>query len=465
MKSKLKSIFTVFAPLFEAERHERLKILLLSGTFAMIVGAYSILKSLKNPVFFSIVGKYYQPYTRFLSIPFLILGMMVYSILVDKMRRYQVLCFFTGAYAVIMIFFAYRLYHPVWGLSNTGTDKYRFIGWLFYLTLDFYQGFVLSSFWAFSNSVNTPDSAKKNYGFMVACSKIAGVTTPFLSAFFLHRSGDSNIGAICILIASAGVLLAIASFLVMHLKKVVPGYYLHGYEAVYKLEKEKEKKETIKTGVLEGIKLMTTQPYVFSIFILVFCVESMSAILEYNMNITISATYNNSVAGMSSFWLFYTGSFQLLGFFIALFGVSSLLKYLDVRLCLTILPIATLGLMTGIFFYPTLWMVMTALIILRALHYGFNFPIQEILYIPTTKDIKFKAQAWIKSFGRQISKTSGAAVNILSQGGGPGTSLMIGSLFSFGLGIIWLFTALSVGTKYTEAVKNENVIGATTDQD
>ena len=108
---------------------------------------------------------------------------------------------------------------------------------------------------------------------------------------------------------------------------------------------------------------------------------------------------------------------------------------------------------------------MTALIILRALHYGFNFPIQEILYIPTTKDIKFKAQAWIKSFGRHISKTSGATVNLLSQGGPLSSSLVIGSIFSLSLGIVWLFTALGVGTKYTDTIKNNDVIGANSDQD
>jgi len=425
----------------------------------MIVGAYSILKPLKNPVFFGVVGKYYQPYTRFLSIPFLIFGMMFYSMLVDRMRRYQVLSFFTSAYAIIMFAFAYRLYHPVWGLSNTATDKYRVIGWFFYLALDFYQGFVLGSFWAFSNSISTPNSAKRNYGFLVACSKVAGIITPTISGIFLSRAGNSDIGTMCILIATSGALLSLATFFVLYLKKAIPGHYLHGYEAVYKLEKSKEKKSKEKTGVLEGIRLMATHSYVFGIFILVFCVEAMSAILEYNVNISISEAYNNSVSSMGTFWFAYTAAFQFLGLFFALFGVSFLLKHLDVRFCLTILPIATIGLMTTLFFYPTLSVIVVALVVIRALHYGFNYPVQEILYIPTTKDIKFKAQAWIKSFGRTISKTSGATVNIFSQGGAPGTSIIIGSIFSLGLGVVWLFTALGVGKKYIKTVKENEVIG------
>lgn len=458
MTSKIKAIFE---PFFKAEKHERLKLLLLSASYAMIISVYSILKSLKNPVFFSIVGRDYQPYTRFISIPFLIIGMLFYSKLVDRLRRYQVLCFFIGVYAVLTLMFAYRLSHPVWGLSNTESSSYRLLGWAFYLALDFYQAFVVSTFWAFSNSISTPESAKWEYGLIVAFSKIGGIIAPLLSREWMYRGNtDASISAICSLVGFSSLLLIIATFLIFYLKYKIPGFYLHGYEAAYQLEKQKDQKVKPKTGVFEGIRLMISQPYVFGIFGLVYGFEAISAILEYQMNVLVSIAYDNHIIGMSSFGFVYTAAFQSLGFLFAFLGTPTLLRYLDVRLCLTILPITTIVLMGSLIIYPSLTTVFIAMVVLRAMHYGFNFPVQEILFIPTVKDIKFKAQAWIKSFGRTISKSSGSVVNIFSQGSSLTSSIAYGSTFSMGLAFIWIFIALAVGKKYTETVKEGKVIGS-----
>lgn len=452
MTSKLKMLLS---PFLNTPYHERLKLLLLSLAYAMLIAVYSILKSLKNPVFFSMVGGDYQPWTRFVSIPFLIVGMMIYSKLVDKLRRYQVLCFFIGVYVVFTLVCAYRLSDPVWGLANTNASVDRWLGWIFYLTLDLYQAFVISTFWAFSNSISTPESAKTEYGLLVAFSKVGGIIAPLVSREFLHRSGENSISSICTLIAFSSIFLAIAMMFIYYLKYKIPGRYLHGYEAAYKIEKTQGKK----TGMLEGVRLMVTHPYVFGIFGLVYGYETISAILEYHMHVLVSIECSNQIVGMSSFGFMYTAAFQALGFFFALIGTPTLLRFLDVRLCLLILPITTIGLIISLLVYPCLGTIFFAMVVLRALHYGFNFPVQEILYIPTIKDIKFKAQAWIKSFGRTISKSSGSAINLhaISQGGGLS---VYGSVFSLGLSVVWIIIALGVGKKYAETVKEGKVIGA-----
>jgi ATP/ADP translocase len=44
---------------------------------------------------------------------------------------------------------------------------------------------------------------------------------------------------------------------------------------------------------------------------------------------------------------------------------------------------------------------------LGTINYSFSKPLNEALYIPTTKDIKFKAKSWIDTFGTKISKSAG----------------------------------------------------------
>ncbi|MFA6535033.1 MAG: Npt1/Npt2 family nucleotide transporter, partial [Candidatus Babeliales bacterium] len=99
------------------------------------------------------------------------------------------------------------------------------------------------------------------------------------------------------------------------------------------------------------------------------------------------------------------------------------------------------------------------LVISRALNYGFNNPMREILYIPTIKDIQFKSKSWIDSFGRTISKSSGATINLLTafQSAGLQTAFMF--VFITSVSSIWLVIAYMMGRKYVKTVENNEVIG------
>lgn len=435
--------------------YENVKLGFMASIFFFVIAAYSTLRSLKTSVFLSLIGVESQPYTKFISILLVMISMPAYSFLVDRLRRYQILYFFFVLYAFLALVFAYFFLDPVSGLSNTARSPWRAIGWCFYFFMEFFPVFIVSSFWAFSNSINTPDSAKKNYGFIVAASKVAGMLSPLLSLFILKHSGISEYKVIPFLIIFCGILLLIAAFLTTRLIATVPGHHLHGYEAVYQLEKEKGKRAT---GLLEGIRLMLTQPYVFSIFGLVYSYEIISAMGDYQMQVLMSMENGSAIGTMSSFMFLYTASFQGLGLFFALFGTASLLRYFDVQACLLSVPVIAAFLISLLFLAPSLTTIFLFMVILRAMHYGFNVPVREILYIPTTKDIKFKSKAWIDSFGRTISKTSGATVNLLSQSS-PYSIISTTCGISLGIVALWGTISYFVSKKYMNSVAQGKAIG------
>ena len=47
----------------------------------------------------------------------------------------------------------------------------------------------------------------------------------------------------------------------------------------------------------------------------------------------------------------------------------------------------------------------------KAVNYALNGPALKQLYIPTTPDVRFKAQAWIETFGSRSSKQDGSVFN------------------------------------------------------
>ena len=87
-------------------RHERLKFILLTISFAFVLGSYTIAKELKDSIFVSIVGKSYLPTAKLLVIFLLIPAALGYSRLVDVFRRlsaarfllHAVWCCFGGIY-------------------------------------------------------------------------------------------------------------------------------------------------------------------------------------------------------------------------------------------------------------------------------------------------------------------------------------------------------------------------------
>src|ERR1700722_12814272 len=122
----------IFSRIITGDKHERLKLFLLTTAFFLIIGAYTIAKELKDSVFTHMIGKSYVPMAKWWVMIALIPAIFLYSKLVDKMRRYYLLCFFCGLYGVLGLIFAFLLGHPTMGLYNSDTSAFRLFGWFFY---------------------------------------------------------------------------------------------------------------------------------------------------------------------------------------------------------------------------------------------------------------------------------------------------------------------------------------------
>ena len=161
-----------FKSFFNIEREERLKLLFLAISFFLVIGAYTLVRELKSSMFMSIVGKEYVPMARMIAMLMLIPATLFYSFLVDKLKRYQLLYFYSISYGLAGLFCVYLVGHPTVGIANTDASPYRLFGWFFYFLIEIVSPFVISVFWAFANSVYDPEGAKKNYAYLVSASKL-----------------------------------------------------------------------------------------------------------------------------------------------------------------------------------------------------------------------------------------------------------------------------------------------------
>ena len=84
-------------------------------------------------------------------------------------------------------------------------------------------------------------------------------------------------------------------------------------------------------------------------------------------------------------------------------------------------------------------MFFVATLVMKALSYALNNPCKEIMYIPTSKDVKFKAKSAIDMFGGRSAKAVGAGVAALAT-----QSFIIGPVVSFAFIGLWGVSALFV---------------------
>jgi AAA family ATP:ADP antiporter len=127
----------------------------------------------------------------------------------------------------------------------------------------------------------------------------------------------------------------------------------------------------------------TTGGYIFDRFV----TQASEAMAEAERETFIAETFGN----------FYF-SVNLLGFLIQSFLVSRLFKWIGVRGALFILPLVAMGGYTALLIFPVLAIVRTAKILENATDYSLNNTVRHALYLPTTREAKYKAKAVTDTF-------------------------------------------------------------------
>lgn len=469
MSFKLKNVYKF---LFNIESDERQKVLYLTLSFFLVIGAYTVVRELKDSIFTSIVagktgaGAKYQGWAKLLAMFVLIPSIFLHSRLVDIVRKHHLLYFYTILYGIGGLVFTYFLGHPTIGLANTTASPDRLFGWLFYFFIEGYSPFVVSVFWAFANSVTSPTSATNNYTLMIAGSKLGGIFTAFLAYFLLSRPVQVNsisfdiINHQILLSVSSVILLLVPIVIFLFIKKV-PKKSLHGYEAGYKLEKEVTKKHvpvSILESMVSGLFLLFKYPYVLGIFGMSFFFELINQAFKIE-NIVFGAKMSVNLSGMTSFLLVQALLVHIAGFFVVILGTRALLSALGEKKSLMMIPLVT-GLSVLYFlWHKSPFAATVAFVITRSINYAFAVPLRESLYIPTIKDVQFKSKSWIDGFGIKFAKTCAANFNVLTSGLNETVKFLVQSGF-FGITIVmWFLTAFALGTRFERAIAKNEVIG------
>jgi AAA family ATP:ADP antiporter len=426
---------------------------LLALGFFFVIGTYWLMRPLKDGIFRSIVGWDHQPMAKILSVFVVGLAVFIYSKLVDlydKDKLFYVLC---GFYLVLFTAIAIALRMPSIGLNPAiPADPSRYLGWIVYLAIESFGSIMVAHFWAFTISITDPASAKKGYPLIIAFAQIGAISGPAL-AWNAERIGLTNLVIIPVF--------TIFSIIVL----------IKYFTSVFPADQVEGGPKKPKTGFLEGLRLILTRPYIFGIFAIVMLFEIVGTIVDFQMKkqAGLLPMYKSQEA-FTGFLGMFGMSVNTMAFVMALLGTSYMIKRMGLVFCLLAFPVTlgtALAVFTGAIQFgnldpaTTLWGLFAVMVVAKGLSYALNNPSKEMMYLPTSKDAKFKSKGWIDMFGSRSAKSIGSLINkglLSNAGGGTVGIITAGSFVSLGLIGVWILFALYVGRTFVKLTRDGKII-------
>jgi AAA family ATP:ADP antiporter len=459
-------------PMFgDFEPEELKKFLLLGLIFGLIIGIYWTLRPMKDALFQDIVGATYQPRAKMLSLLVVFPLVMIYSKLVEKLPRHVLFYVLSIAYGVVTLIITYFMFDPVIGLQNVQADPSRILGWVWYVFVESFGSLIIALFWAFATDITSAESAKKGFSLVVMIGQIGGMAGPFFLCNLPMWYRVSN--AYTVLICAFLIFLIVP--LVRLFMNKVPKEQMIGFT-----EKGHEEADA-EPGFFEGLRLMFSQPYLLGILGVIVFYEMIVTVFDYYFKIMVDVQVLDKLEKSA-----YLGQYAYFAnaatFLCLLFGISNIQRKLGLTTALTLMPFIVSLAVVVFRFYPALRPLFWLMVASKAINYALNSPSMKQLYIPTTKDVRYKSQAWIESFGSRGAKAAGSAINdyhktaLLSNGPewaardfarqnmfGPldkGTfwHIALSSYLFLGIIGVWVVVALYLGRTYQKAVDQNKVV-------
>lgn len=436
------------------EIHEFKKFLYLGSIFALIIGVYWTLRPLKDSIFIQLVDKSHLPYAKTISVLALLPLVIFYTKLLEYFSREKMLMILPGFYGIAVLIFGISMF------SVQGTSTHigiKLLGYVWYLFVESFGSLAVALFWAFAADTTNHISAKRGFPLVVAIGQIGGIIFPYSIAGLPHRLGLATDSLSMILL---GFLTLSIIPLVKHFLKVTPAHLLTAFHG----SNETEQNASHKTGFLEGLKLLLSHKYLIGIFAVNFIYEIIITIFDFNFKLAAATQYSG--VALTNYLSIYGSSVNIVSLLCLLLGISNITRFLGIRFALTAMPVIVGIALFCFLSLDSLSFLFMLMVGSKAINFALNGPALKQLYIPTTTDVRFKAQAWIETFGARASKEVGSIFNmglkplqiIFGELAGKSYYLGLSGIIGFPLLILWFVVAVYLSKKYGQAIRDKKVI-------
>jgi ATP:ADP antiporter, AAA family len=355
--------------------------LLLAANIFCILLFYSVLKVVRESLILSEGGAIVKSYSA-AGQALLLLGIVpLYGAFASSVNRLRLICGVTLFFASHLIIF--------YLLGSAGVH----VGIAFYLWIGIFNMMMPAQFWAFANDLFSTERGKRLFPIVGMGASIGALLGAFLATRYFAGAGPY----LLMLIASGGLMLPIVFTLWVNQRERDSGRDRAAAASEQPL------------GKAGGFQLVFQQRYLLLIAMLLVTLNLVNTIGEFLLADLITSEAKAAVAsgaagGLDERALIGTmaGGVQtwvnLLGLLFQAFLVSRVFKYIGVRGALFVLPLIAMGSYSLMAILPIFGIVRVAKILENSTDYSIQNTTRQALFLPTSREAKYKAKQAIDSF-------------------------------------------------------------------
>jgi ATP/ADP translocase len=155
----------------------------------------------------------------------------------------------------------------------------------------------------------------------------------------------------------------------------------------------------------------------------------------------------------------YGQTVNILSLFLSYYAFPRLIKHYGLSTTIRIFPtfLLVVTICAFVIFPHNLPFLFIALSVCKALTYSVHDPSEEVLYMPTSDAVKFKAKFWIDVVGQRVAKALGSGINNFA--GSIEGIVKYGSLPSIVASIALWLACYQVGVLFDQLIKSGDVVG------
>ena len=425
-KNALERGLSLFA---DVRAGEGVGVVLLAVTVFLLLAGYYLLKTAREALILTEAGAEVKAYSSAAQAVLLLGAVPLYGWLSARVARVPLL-------ATTSLFFAANLV-----LFFTVGQAGARIGVLFYIWLGIFNVFVISQFWAFANDIYTEGQGRRLFPFIGVGSSLGAWIGAEASVPLVEQL---QAGPYSLMIVTAVLLIVCLAILVV----------VNRREATQNPETAAEGEQPL-TGA-GGFKLVFQDRYLIWIAVLVVLLNVVNSAGEFILGkLVISEAARQFAADaqladrqrfVGAFYGSFFGGVNLLGLLLQLFVTSRLMRHIGVRGTLFVLPVLALVSYSVMAVAPILAVVKVLKTLENSVDYSVNNTVRQALFLPTSRDAKYKAKAAIDTFFWRLGDVTQAG--IVRAGTALGASVAVFAWFTVGLTILWLWVAGQIAREH-----------------
>jgi MFS family permease len=279
-------------------------------------------------------------------------------------------------------------------------ERFTWMPLVFWVWANIFIVVLGTQFWILVNDVFNPREAKRLIGFFGSGGLLGGIFGALLTGFLGRKYPDN------LLLIAFGIL--ILSIFVVNLIFIWQRRKGSPDDKTEKKDKEKGVKPA-KVGFIDCFNTVRKNHYLTLLAVVVILTFIVATFIDYQSK-TVIDIHEDRMDEMTSLFGYFHAALLVIPFLISMFMTSGIIKRFGIRSTLLLFPLLLLLCAFGIGIWPVFGWALAIKTSDKSLSFSLNQFTRELLYIPISPELKYKAKVFIDMFLNRFAKGLGALI-------------------------------------------------------